>query len=194
MPMILVRALALGSLVSVSSLFGLGSGAIGCGGTPPQATKAPVAEAHADAPPASEMKLPPSPVAANPNTAVNLSDDILRACAIVDSSERAPKFDFDSNDLSTQEKDILSQVAKCLTIGPLKGRAVRLVGRADPRGETEYNMTLGAKRADTVKGYLSNLGVDKAKMAETSRGELDAIGTDEPGWNKDRRVDVDLLK
>jgi hypothetical protein len=26
----------------------------------------------------------------------------------------------------------------------------------------------------------------------TSRGEMDATGTDEPGWSKDRRVDVVL--
>lgn len=183
------RSLILGSAAVIL----LSLSAVACGGAPPAPPKAPEAPAPvAEAAPA--PKPAAAPVAANPNTAVNLSDDILRACEIVDHADRAPRFDFDSNDLSPDEKNILAQVAKCLTVGPLKGRAVRLVGRADARGETEYNMTLGAKRADTVKGYLSGLGVDKAKMAETSRGELDAVGTDEVGYNKDRRVDVDLLK
>ena len=122
-------------------------------------------------------------------------DEILRACAIVEkpATETAPKFDFDSSDLTQAERDVLAQVAKCLTTGPLKGRSVQLVGRADPRGETEYNMTLGGKRANAVHGFMSQLGVDKAKMKETSRGELDSSGTDEDGWRRDRRVDLRLI-
>ena len=179
------------ALATVSLL--TGALALGCGDNPPPAAKAPLGQTH-EAPLAVPEVAKTAPVKANPNAAVNLSDDILRACEIVDNADRAPKFDFDSNDLSVAEKDVLAQVAKCLTVGPLKGRAVRLVGRADARGESEYNMTLGAKRANSVKGYLSGLGVDKAKMAETSRGELDATGSDDSGYNKDRRVDVDLLK
>jgi hypothetical protein len=32
--------------------------------------------------------------------------------------------------------------------------------------------------------------MDNAKIATTSRGELDAQGQDEPGWARDRRVDL----
>ena len=122
---------------------------------------------------------------------VNISGEIREACKI-DDSERSPKFDFDSTSLSSSDRDVLEQVAKCLTVGPLKGRAVELVGRADPRGETEYNMGLGETRATSVKKYLGNLGVDGTKMTETSRGELDATGKDEEGWRRDRRVDLRL--
>ena len=94
--------------------------------------------------------------------------------------------------VTDEEKGILEQVAKCLTTGPLKGRAVDLLGRADPRGETEYNMSLGEARADSVKRYLSDMGVQAQRVAASSRGELDAIGTDEASWATDRRVDVDL--
>lgn len=125
--------------------------------------------------------------------AVNVDDAILKACDMKFSNvEAAPKFDFDSEALSEPEKAVLEQVAKCLTTGPLKGRAVDLVGRADPRGETEYNMTLGAKRARSAHNYLSSLGVASDKLFDTSRGELDATGTDEDGWQKDRRVDIKL--
>jgi peptidoglycan-associated lipoprotein len=131
--------------------------------------------------------------AKNPNMAVNVDDAILKACNLkFANTEAAPKFDFDSEQLSDQEKSVLSEVAKCLTTGPLKGRAVDLVGRADPRGETEYNMTLGAKRARAAHTYLAGLGVANDKLFDTSRGELDATGTDEAGWQKDRRVDVKL--
>jgi peptidoglycan-associated lipoprotein len=131
--------------------------------------------------------------AKNDKMAVNVDDAIVKACNLKFSNvEEAPKFDFDSEQLSDAEKAILEQIAKCLTTGPLKGRAVDLVGRADPRGETEYNMTLGAKRARAAHNFLSGLGVGNDKLFDTSRGELDATGTDEQGWRKDRRVDVKL--
>jgi peptidoglycan-associated lipoprotein len=159
---------------------------VACGGKelpPPKPVEAPVVAKPVEAP---KPKPPPK------DPAVNLSDDIRRLCNI-EENDKAPKFDYDSNDLSTAEKDVLGQVAKCLTTGALKGRSVQLVGRADQRGEVEYNFSLGHKRAVAVKGFLAGLGVDGGKMNETSRGELDATGTDEEGWRKDRRVDIRLL-
>lgn len=131
----------------------------------------------------------------NDKMAVNVDDDIVKACNLkFENIEDAPKFDYDSEALTPGEKNILEAIAKCLTTGPLKGRSVDLVGRADPRGETEYNMTLGAKRARSVHAFLGGLGVPADKLRDTSRGELDAKGTDEDGWRKDRRVDVRLTK
>jgi peptidoglycan-associated lipoprotein len=125
--------------------------------------------------------------------AVNVDDAIVKACNLKFTNvDEAPKFDFDSEQLTEGEKQVLEAIAKCLTTGPLKGRSVDLVGRADPRGETEYNMTLGAKRARACHNFLTNLGVQNDKLHDTSRGELDATGTDEGGWRKDRRVDVKL--
>ena len=134
--------------------------------------------------------------AADPNKmAVNVDQDIVKACNLkFDNIEDAPKFDFDSDALTPGERNVLEAVAKCLTTGPLKGRSVQLVGRADPRGTTEYNMGLGARRAHNSKEFLGQLGVGPGQMSETSRGELDAVGTDENGWRKDRRVDVRLVK
>jgi peptidoglycan-associated lipoprotein len=69
---------------------------------------------------------------------------------------------------------------------------MRLVGHADPRGEDEYNMLLGGRRADNVKAAIVAEGMAGGKIATTSRGELDATGTEETSWSKDRRVDVML--
>ncbi len=129
----------------------------------------------------------------NTDQTINLSDEIRKACGI-DDSNRAPKFDFDSSNLSSNDRDILAQVAKCLTTGPLKGRSVELTGRADPRGETEYNMNLGAERAKSADDYMAGLGVGANRMSLTSRGALDATGHDEETWRHDRRVDVNLIK
>lgn len=139
---------------------------------------------------------PPAPTSApgkSEKMAVNVDDDIIKACNLkFENIEDAPKFDYDSDDLTPAERDVLSAVAKCLTTGPLKGRSVDLVGRADPRGESEYNMSLGARRARHVHNFMGTLGVPNDKMHDTSRGELDSTGKDENGWRLDRRVDVKL--
>jgi peptidoglycan-associated lipoprotein len=128
-----------------------------------------------------------------PRANVNLSEDLIALCKIqFGDAQRAPKFDYDEAALLPEDRDVLEQVAKCVTTGPLKGRRLALVGRADPRGEVEYNMVLGDHRADSVRDYLAKLGVSMGSMEQTSRGELDADGTDEDGWRRDRRVDVNL--
>jgi peptidoglycan-associated lipoprotein len=132
-----------------------------------------------------------APVNQGKDPAVNLSQDIMSACQIKVSTD-PPKFDYDSSNLSSQERDILAQVAKCLTTGALAGKNVKLTGRADPRGEQEYNMNLGEHRATSVRKYLVSLGVQDGRMSETSRGALDATGTNEAGWQTDRRVDIAL--
>ncbi len=165
--------------------------AAACGGNDKKPVQSPTGSAPAATTPTETTSARPDPN----KMAVNVDPDILKACNLkFDNVEDSPKFDFDTDQLTPGEKNILEQVAKCLTTGPLKGRAVQLVGRADPRGTTEYNMGLGARRAHNTKDFLAQLGVAQTQMSETSRGELDATGTDENGWRKDRRVDVKLVK
>jgi peptidoglycan-associated lipoprotein len=132
-----------------------------------------------------------APIAVTPG--IGMSEELIKACNIHFSNvDQAPKFDFDRAELTSDDRAVLDQVAQCVTSGPLKGRSLHMVGRADPRGEVEYNMALGEHRASSVEGYLKQLGVDGSRMDLTSRGKLDATGTDETTWARDRRVDIDL--
>ena len=136
--------------------------------------------------------VPTKPVDASPNVAV--SDDLAKRCSLqFANAEQAPKFGYNEDDLLPSDRDVLQQVADCLVRGPLKGKAVQLVGRADPRGTDEYNLGLGTRRAESVRSYLLRLGVPSDRLTPTTRGELDASGVDELGWQRDRRVDLELL-
>lgn len=104
----------------------------------------------------------------------------------------APKFGYDEEELAPADRDLLQQVADCLTLGPLKNARVDLVGRTDPRGTDEYNLALGNRRAYSVRTYLQRLGVPPDRLSPTTRGEIDATGADESGWQTDRRVDLEL--
>jgi peptidoglycan-associated lipoprotein len=155
-----------------------------------------IACAHEDKPPQNASTAPTNQNSTGPSTNVGhngvaMSDELRRTCGIEDTGD-APKFGFDSALLSPTDRSELDQLAKCMTTGPLAGKSVELVGRADPRGETEYNMNLGATRADAVKHYLAQLGVTGSRLTTTSRGALDAQGHDEATWAVDRRVDLRL--
>ena len=146
----------------------------------PQAEKTPEKEAARQA-----------PVPVSPHVAV--SSDLAKQCTLhFENPPQAPKFDFDQFDLLPEDRDVLQQVASCLTTGPLKGHAVQLIGRADPRGTEEYNLGLGTRRADDVREYLQRLGVTARQLTEATRGAIDATGTDEASWRVDRRVDLEL--
>jgi peptidoglycan-associated lipoprotein len=122
-----------------------------------------------------------------------VSADIISACGIKAApTQGSPKFDYDKDELTPEDRAILDQIATCLTTGALKGRAVDLIGRADPRGTEEYNLGLGSRRAGSVSAYLGRLGVTTPQMAVTTRGALDAKGTDDSTYAQDRRVDIQL--
>ena len=129
----------------------------------------------------------------SPSLAV--SGDIIAACGIKAApTSGSPKFDYDKDELTPEDRAVLDLIATCLTTGALKGRAVDLIGRADPRGTEEYNLGLGSRRAGSVSAYLGRLGVGQPQMMVTTRGALDATGTDEASYAQDRRVDIQLQK
>ena len=97
----------------------------------------------------------------NPNKSqINISDEIKKACGISDADAY---FAFDSANIRGQDHKVLGQLADCFSKGPLKGREMRLVGHADPRGEPEYNMVLGGRRADNVKGFIVQKGLSSGQ-------------------------------
>jgi peptidoglycan-associated lipoprotein len=161
---------------------------VACGSDPPPPAAAPTGPAT---PPAATME-PARPEKAGDvpsRSNINISEDIRKACGITDAEAF---FAYDSANVRPQDKAVLQKLAACFSTGPLKGRQMRLVGHADPRGDEEYNMTLGGQRADNVKSAIVEAGLAAAQIATSSRGEMDATGTDDASWEKDRRVDIML--
>ncbi len=122
---------------------------------------------------------------------VNISDEIKKACGLTDTEAH---FAYNSANVQQNDRVVMKKLADCFTTGKLKGRTMALVGHADPRGEPEYNMLLGGRRADNVAGALNKEGLPESQVTTTSRGEAEARGTDEASWAKDRRVDIHLAE
>ncbi len=75
------------------------------------------------------------------------------------------------------------------------GMRVRLIGHTDNSGDTDYNLDLGQRRADAVKEFLVNNGVDPAQITTESRGETqpEASNATAEGRHENRRVEIRLL-
>ncbi len=101
------------------------------------------------------------------------------------------RFDFDSTNLGSRARSVLDALAECFINGKGKGHKLNLVGHADERGETEYNLSLGHRRAGSVATYLAKQGLGDDRVGTSSEGDREAtIGTDETGWAKDRKVEI----
>lgn len=159
--------------------------ATGCGKeATPEPETPPAASAEPAAAPA-EDKSSDDPAKSN----LDVSEEIMKACGLT--SDEA-HFSYNSAKVSDKDSGIFKKLADCFSTGPLKGKTMRLVGHADPRGEPEYNIALGGQRADNVATAIKNAGLAESQMETTSRGELDARGTDEASWAADRRVAIML--
>jgi peptidoglycan-associated lipoprotein len=66
---------------------------------------------------------------------------------------------------------------------------VRIEGHCDERGTREYNLALGARRANAVKEYLASQGVAIGRMDTISYGKERPICTEsnESCWSQNRR-------
>jgi peptidoglycan-associated lipoprotein len=101
------------------------------------------------------------------------------------------RFAFDSAQLAPDAMQALREDAKCI----IDRQAANLLieGHCDERGTAQYNVALGARRAEAVRRYLADLGV-KAKLETVSFGkELPLTpGTGEAVWAQNRRAEMRL--
>jgi len=161
--------------------------AAGCGSDPkPAPLLAALPLPVTDAMPGA-LPLPVRQDTASPTSgSVHIDERILKACG----NMPVAHFAFDSAAIQLEAADALDALAHCFTRGALAGRRMTLIGHTDARGEVEYNLGLGQRRAGSVADYLGGRGMGRAQLATSSRGEFDASGADEQGWARDRKVDV----
>ena len=91
-----------------------------------------------------------------------------------------------------QDQIALKTVAECLNRPELRDLDVEIVGRADSRGSSAYNVDLGRRRAEAIKSTLVAAGVDERRIVTSSEGKAGAVGNDVGAYSYgyDRRVDV----
>ena len=96
-------------------------------------------------------------------------------------------FDFDSDDLRPDTRETLKANAAWLMDNPTV--ILDIEGHCDERGTNDYNMALGAKRAQAAMDYLITVGVAAGRLSTTSYGEEVPVCQEqtEECWAKNRR-------
>ena len=91
-------------------------------------------------------------------------------------------------ELTPEGKKVLDRQIEWLKANPKKKIIVE--GYTDPRGTEAYNMKLGEKRAEAVKGYIVKSGINSNRVAVVSMGETELATTQNTpkGWAEDRRT------
>lgn len=97
-------------------------------------------------------------------------------------------FAFDSSELDPAAESVLDKNAEWLTLH--SDVNIQIEGHTDSRGTIEYNYNLGQRRANSVKAYLINKGIDAGRLHTISYGEerpVDPAET-EQAWSQNRRA------
>ena len=148
----------------------------------PMMTAAP-APAPAPAPMAARPAPAPAPMAAPMRPGVvagtiadfqqNVGDKVL--------------FGYDRSDLEDGGRSTLQKQAAWLQRFPTV--VLTIEGHADERGTREYNLALGARRAQAVRDYLVSLGVSGARIETISYGKERplCVQSDDACWTQNRR-------
>ena len=97
-------------------------------------------------------------------------------------------FSTDSTDLSPEAQQTLANQARWLQ--QYAQYTITIEGHADERGTREYNIGLGAKRAESVKHFLARNGVSAARIRTISYGKERpvAVCNDISCWSQNRRA------
>jgi peptidoglycan-associated lipoprotein len=96
-------------------------------------------------------------------------------------------FGYNDSTINEQDGSVLKSNADWLQKHPQT--RVQVEGYCDERGSEEYNIALGAKRAQAGKDYLETLGISASRMSTISYGKELPLCTDhdESCWSQNRR-------
>ena len=97
-------------------------------------------------------------------------------------------FGFDRYDLEVEARSTLKANADWLKKNP--AARIEIEGHTDERGTNEYNLALGAKRAQAAKDYLVTLGIATERLSTISYGEEISVCKEqsESCWRENRRA------
>jgi peptidoglycan-associated lipoprotein len=97
-------------------------------------------------------------------------------------------FETDSTELTSQSQVTLDKQAQWLA--HYNRYSFTIEGHADERGTREYNIALGARRAQAVRDYLASRGIEPSRMRTISYGKERpvAVCNDISCWSQNRRA------
>ncbi|MCZ6624238.1 MAG: peptidoglycan-associated lipoprotein Pal [Deltaproteobacteria bacterium] len=158
-------------------------------GCPPPSTTKPEMPSS---PPPSQTSVKEQPAKAAPKPAPLTSLELQRQGKAPVTPASSPlkdiHYNFDSYDLRGDARETLKANVGWLKANP--SARVEIEGHCDERGTNEYNLALGAQRAQAAKDYLVSLGVSAGRLSTISYGEELPVCKEktEECWQTNRRA------
>ncbi|MDP1843995.1 MAG: OmpA family protein [Sediminibacterium sp.] len=135
----------------------------------------------------------PVPVPAKDTTIIRNNTYIITGedRKIVDEAFRNLEFDFGKSTIRERSFPYLNKVADLLI---QKGISLKLAGHTDNVGSDKANMNLSKDRAESLKNYFTNKGVNASRIEAVGYGESQPIATNKTaaGRQKNRRVEFTI--
>lgn len=108
-------------------------------------------------------------------------------------------FEFDSDKLTPESKTELEKLYNLLINNP--SIKIEISGHTDSKGRDKYNLDLSQKRAESVKKFLVDKGINSGRIVAKGYGETKPIaknknadGTDNPeGRQLNRRIELKVI-
>ncbi|WP_028485798.1 OmpA family protein [Thiomicrorhabdus chilensis] len=103
-------------------------------------------------------------------------------------------FDTNKADLKANAKEELDVYSGYMTRNPDKN--IKVTGHTDSTGSEAYNQTLSEKRANAVKTYLEESGIDGNRIEAAGMGESSPVASNKTkdGRAQNRRVEIEVVK
>ena len=111
-----------------------------------------------------------------------------------DLNEQRVFFAFNSSEISEEANNAL--LGQALYLKNHADTKIQIAGNCDERGSTEYNLALGARRANAAKAVIVKDGVDAKRVSTISYGKERPLvqGSGESVWKWNRNATTTVKK
>lgn len=100
------------------------------------------------------------------------------------------QFDFNSATIRPESQQALVNLALALQSAELQASNFAVEGHTDAKGTADYNLRLSDQRAQAVKAFLAQQGVQAARLSASGKGSTQLANTAQPYAPENRRVRI----
>ena len=121
--------------------------------------------------------------------------DNLLPYSFADIAETFVYFEFNRSDFTRETRESLARIGAWLAVDKTM-ELILLAGHTDNKGKRRYNLKLGKRRAEAVKSFFKEAGIDANKIQTQTFADIQPQSSNETpeGRAKNRRVMIKMVR